>query len=124
MKNDSETLARIEAQLAVLDKKIDTLMHSSQKPVERERSSFSKERSSFSNRGFGDKPKMTYKAVCAQCGQTCGVPFKPVGGRPVFCSECFAKQQGEGSTGESGFHKKPRDFRKPIPGKKPYFKKK
>jgi len=114
--NDSEVLARIEAQIAALDKKMDTLMRSSQKPVEMERSS-------FSNRGFGDKPKMTYKAVCAECGQNCGVPFKPVGGRPVFCSECFAKQQSEGS-GESKFHKKPRDFRRPAAGKKPFFKKK
>ena len=114
MKNDdSEILARIEAQLTSLDRKVDALMHSSQQPMERERSS----------RGFGDKGKMTYKAVCAECGQNCGVPFKPVGGRPVFCSECFAKQQGESSS-DSKFNKRPpRDFRKPAPGKKPYFKK-
>jgi CxxC-x17-CxxC domain-containing protein len=111
--NDSEVLARIEAQIAALDKKVDALISSSQKPMER---------SSFSNKGFGDKGKMTYKAVCAECGQTCGVPFKPVGGRPVFCSECFAKQQEEGS-GESRFHKKPRDFRQPAGGKKSFFKK-
>lgn len=112
--DDSEILARIEAQLTILDRKVDALIHSSQQqPRERERSP----------RGFGDKNKMTFKAVCAECGQTCGVPFKPVGGRPVFCSECFAKQQGE-SSGESRFNKKaPRDFRKPAPGKKPYFKK-
>ena len=114
MKNDdSEILARIEAQLAILDRKVDALMRSSQQPMERERSP----------RGFGEKGKMTYRAVCAECGQTCGVPFKPVGGRPVFCSECFAKQQNE-SPSDSRFNKKPpRDFRKPAPGKKPYFKK-
>ena len=112
--NDSEILARIEAQLAILDRKVDALMHSSQQPLERERSP----------RGSGVKGKMTYKAVCAECGQTCGVPFKPVCGRPVFCSECFAKQQNE-SPSDSRFNKKspPRDFRKPAPGKKPYFKK-
>ena len=114
MKNDdSEILARIEAQLASLDRKLDALLNSSHQPMERERSS----------KGFGDKGKMTYKAVCAECGQTCGVPFKPVGGRPVFCSECFAKQQNE-SPSDSRFNKNPpRDFRKPAPGKKPYFKK-
>jgi len=114
MKNDdSETLARIEAQLAILDRKVDALMRNSQQPIERERNS----------RGFGENNKMTYKAVCAECGQNCGVPFKPVGGRPVFCSECFAKQQSDSSS-ESRFNKKaPRDFRKPAPGKKPYFKK-
>jgi len=114
MKNDdSETLARIEAQLINLDRKLDALMHSSQQPMERERSP----------RSFGDKGKMTYKAVCTECGQTCGVPFKPVGGRPVFCSECFAKQQDE-SSGDPRFNKNsPRDFRKPAGGKKSYFKK-
>ena len=114
MKNDdSEILARIEAQLVILERKLDALMHSSQQPLERERSP----------RGFGEKKKMSYKAVCAECGQTCGVPFKPLGGRPVFCSECFAKQQNE-SPSDSKFKKNlPRDFRKPAPGKKTYFKK-
>ena len=114
MKNDnSEILVRIEAQLATLDRKVDALIHSSQQPMARERSS----------KGFGEKGKMTYKALCAECGQTCGVPFKPAGGRPVFCSECFAKQQND-SPGDSRFNKRPpRDFRKPAPGKKPYFKK-
>ena len=83
--NDSEVLARIESQLAILNRKVDALMHSSQQPMERQ----------SSPRGFGEKGKMTYKAVCAKCGQTCGVPFKPEGSRPVFCSECFAKQQNE-----------------------------
>ena len=39
MKNDnSEILARIETQLAILDKKVDALMRSPQQPMERERS--------------------------------------------------------------------------------------
>ena len=38
---------------------------------------------------FGDK-KM-YKAVCAECGKDCEVPFKPTGNKPVLCSECFGK---------------------------------
>ncbi len=112
--SDSEVLARIEAQIAALDKKVDMLMRSSSpKPMER---------SSYSNRGFGEKGKMTYKAVCAECGQTCGVPFKPEGNRPVFCSECFAKQQDE-APGDSKFHKKPGNFKKSFPGKRPFFKK-
>ena len=115
--NDSEVLARLEVQIAALDKKLDALvMQSSQKPMER---------SSYSNRGFDDHKtgKMQYKAVCAECGQACGVPFKPSGGRPVFCSECFARQQGEGSS-EPRFDKKPRDFRKPLASQKPFNKKK
>ena len=37
-----------------------------------------------------------YNAVCAKCGKECQVPFKPSGGRPVLCSDCF-RQSGGGS---------------------------
>jgi CxxC-x17-CxxC domain-containing protein len=36
------------------------------------------------------------EAICASCGRTTQVPFKPTTGRPVFCRECFAKQSREG----------------------------
>ena len=29
------------------------------------------------------------KTICSKCGQTCEVPFKPDGSRPVFCSDCW-----------------------------------
>ena len=32
-----------------------------------------------------------HKAVCADCGEECEVPFKPTEGKPVRCQECFAK---------------------------------
>lgn len=38
-------------------------------------------------------PKEMHKAVCAECGQECEVPFKPSGDRPVYCRECFAKHK-------------------------------
>ncbi len=117
--NDSEILARIEAQIIALDRKVDALMmRSSSKPVERERSS-------YSSRGFDShqKGKMMHKAVCSECGNQCDIPFKPIGNRPVFCSECFAKQQSDGPS-ESRFDKKPRDFRKPGGSPKPFHKKK
>lgn len=43
----------------------------------------------------GKSQKEMYDAVCASCGKTCRVPFKPTSGRPVYCSECFAKMQEE-----------------------------
>lgn len=43
----------------------------------------------FSRSSFGDK-KM-FKAVCADCGNSCEVPFQPSSGKPVYCSNCFAK---------------------------------
>lgn len=36
----------------------------------------------------GDRPEM-HKAICADCGAACEVPFKPNGKRPVLCSNCF-----------------------------------
>ena len=39
-------------------------------------------------RGFERK---MYKAVCADCGKECEVPFKPMEGRPVYCRDCYRK---------------------------------
>lgn len=36
-----------------------------------------------------------HDAVCASCGETAQVPFKPSEDRPVYCSECFAKMKEE-----------------------------
>jgi CxxC-x17-CxxC domain-containing protein len=41
---------------------------------------------------FGEK--RTYKAVCAECGNECEVPFKPTGEKPVYCNNCFGKDDG------------------------------
>ncbi|MDH5363405.1 MAG: DNA-directed RNA polymerase [Aigarchaeota archaeon] len=38
-----------------------------------------------------------HKAVCADCGEECEVPFKPDGTRPVYCRECFAKRRPQRS---------------------------
>ncbi len=38
---------------------------------------------------FMDREK--FKAVCADCGKECEVPFKPTEGRPVKCNDCFRK---------------------------------
>ena len=42
-------------------------------------------------RDFG--PREMHKATCAECGQECEVPFKPMEGRPVYCKECYAKRK-------------------------------
>ena len=42
-------------------------------------------------RSFG--PKEMHKAICAECGKECEVPFKPQEGRDVFCRECYAKKR-------------------------------
>jgi CxxC-x17-CxxC domain-containing protein len=48
----------------------------------------------FNRGGFGRggsdsaRPAM-HTAICAECGNSCEVPFKPSGDRPVYCSNCF-----------------------------------
>jgi len=32
-----------------------------------------------------------HKAVCADCGKECEVPFKPTEGKPVYCRDCYRK---------------------------------
>jgi len=40
--------------------------------------------------GFGGfQNKEMHKAICADCGKECEVPFKPTEGRPVYCRDCY-----------------------------------
>jgi len=47
----------------------------------------------FSGRDSG-RPTM-HRATCSECGDSCEVPFKPTGDKPIFCSQCF---KGKGKT--------------------------
>ncbi len=35
--------------------------------------------------------RQMHQIVCAECGKTDEVPFKPTDDRPVYCKECFEK---------------------------------
>jgi len=64
------------------------------------KNSFGGNRSGGKRFGSGDSsPREMHEATCAECGNTCRVPFLPSNGRPVFCSDCFEKKENEG--GES-----------------------
>jgi CxxC-x17-CxxC domain-containing protein len=39
-----------------------------------------------------------HEAICATCGKSCEVPFRPTGDKPVYCSDCF----GKGSKSSAG----------------------
>ena len=39
--------------------------------------------------GYERRPREMFEAVCANCGKTASVPFRPSGARPVYCSDCF-----------------------------------
>ena len=41
----------------------------------------------------GSAPREMHKAVCADCGQECEVPFQPDPSRPVYCRDCWAKRR-------------------------------
>jgi CxxC-x17-CxxC domain-containing protein len=47
---------------------------------------------SFERPGF---EKRLLQATCASCGQSCEVPFKPSGEKPVYCRNCFQQQPRE-----------------------------
>lgn len=44
------------------------------------------------NGGYRSEREM-FPAVCASCGQTTQVPFKPSGDRPVYCKDCFSSNK-------------------------------
>jgi CxxC-x17-CxxC domain-containing protein len=40
--------------------------------------------------GYGERrSREMFEAVCANCGKTASVPFRPSGSKPVYCSDCF-----------------------------------
>ncbi len=51
--------------------------------------------------GRGRRPLEMHKVVCDKCGKRCEVPFKPTEGKPVYCSECFEKNDGGRGQGKS-----------------------
>jgi len=69
------------------------------------------------DRGFGGRKKFggrdggrpaMHRATCSECGDNCELPFKPTGDRPVFCSDCFGKQnnsEGSARSGRDNFRK-------------------
>ena len=55
----------------------------------------------FERRGPGSFEKEMFTVTCAKCGERCEVPFKPRGDKPVFCSDCFRKNESYESRSES-----------------------
>lgn len=51
----------------------------------------SKYRSNNDKNKFTERKEM-HTTICADCGASCQVPFKPRGEKPVYCSPCFSSQ--------------------------------
>ena len=47
--------------------------------------------------------KRMFSAICTECGNKCEVPFRPTGGKPVYCSNCFRKGDTTGDKGTEQF---------------------
>ena len=52
--------------------------------------------------GGGRREREMFSVTCSACGNEALVPFQPRGDKPVYCSDCFAKQRGGSSGGYSG----------------------
>jgi cold-inducible RNA-binding protein len=43
---------------------------------------------------YGDRPQREmFDATCSECGKTAKVPFRPTSGKPVYCTDCFARRR-------------------------------
>jgi CxxC-x17-CxxC domain-containing protein len=87
-------MARIQEQIAALDRKLDALINKSvvqvKPPVQPTASAPvpSSPRPVEQPRG-----RQLYPVVCAECKKSCEIPFKPNGDRPVYCKECFGRRK-------------------------------
>ena len=103
-------MVQVQQQLTYLDKKIDTLISQvSARPFEvRERPKPFGHSQGFQrfgqpgrqgevNQTNNYKESVLHKTICSDCRKECEVPFKPSGGRPVYCKECFAKRKAASS---------------------------
>jgi len=46
-------------------------------------------------RGFGEGDREMHDAECSKCGKQCKIPFRPSGGKPVYCSDCFKNNNSD-----------------------------
>lgn len=52
----------------------------------------SRKQQSGNSSGYGPRPSVQmYPVVCSECGKQTEVPFEPRNGRPVYCRDCYNK---------------------------------
>lgn len=70
----------------------------------------------------GDKPfgrPELFPATCSSCGKACEVPFRPTGEKPVYCRDCFGKQEQAPWRADERRERPQRDFQ-PDRGPRPF----
>ena len=55
------------------------------------------------DRSGGREDRQMHRATCADCGKSCEVPFKPTGGKPVYCSNCFQREESPRGRADRSF---------------------
>ncbi|HBE74157.1 MAG TPA: hypothetical protein DDW31_08780 [candidate division Zixibacteria bacterium] len=68
--------------------------------------------------GDFERDKQLHPATCSVCGAQCQVPFRPSGDRPIYCRDCFRKQDGDGG-GRDAFRRDAPGPRRPAPFRRP-----
>ena len=53
---------------------------------------------------YSDRPS-SFTAVCDACGAECEVPYRPKRGKPVYCADCFEKNDHSKNSGVDAFRK-------------------
>ncbi|HRH55547.1 MAG TPA: hypothetical protein PK609_01650 [Candidatus Paceibacterota bacterium] len=56
-------------------------------------------------RSFGG-PSESFKTNCSKCNDVCEVPFRPNGKKPVFCKNCFVRDDARDSRDSRPFEKR------------------
>ena len=96
----ADTINKMQQQLNAMEKKLDILIgQSSKRPfeksyVQRPPRSFDRPpRHDSGRQGNGFRERTFTRVTCSNCSKECEIPFKPSGGRPVYCKECFSKRK-------------------------------
>ena len=42
--------------------------------------------------GYGNAQREMFPAVCAECGKSTTVPFRPTDEKPVYCKDCYQQK--------------------------------
>ena len=92
-------LAKMQEQITSLEAKIDILItRSAPRPVEAKpfQQPANTNGQAGTRQGNNFRERVLHKTICADCRKECEVPFKPTGGRPVYCKDCFSKRKAAG----------------------------
>ena len=66
-----------------------------------------------------DAPKELFKTTCSKCRAVCEVPFRPNGTKPVYCKDCYVRDDGytpkDSYSNKDSYVKKPYATERPAP---------